>query len=58
MDLSHNRLLRMPVELGQLEALRQVDLSDNPGLQSPPPAVVAQGTQAILAYLCSLQEQE
>jgi hypothetical protein len=27
-------------------------------LQSPPHAVVAEGAQAILAYLCALQEQE
>jgi hypothetical protein len=48
----------VPTELGRLGRLRELDLSHNPEVQCPPPAVVAQGTQAILAYLRSLQEQE
>lgn len=44
------------MELGQLSQLRWLDLSGNPDLQSPPPAVVAQGAKAILAYLRDLQD--
>jgi Leucine-rich repeat (LRR) protein len=58
LDLSHNPLTRLTAALGQLPRLEQLDLSGNPELQIPPPAVVAQGTQATLAYLRSLQEQE
>ena len=56
--LARNSLTQLPAELGQLSQLTYLDLSNNPKLQSPPPAVVAEGTQAILAYLRALQEQE
>ncbi|MEO0456661.1 MAG: COR domain-containing protein [Cyanobacteria bacterium P01_A01_bin.114] len=51
--LSANQLSSVPKELGQLANLKVLDLSANFGLKSPPPEVLAQGTQAILSYLRS-----
>jgi len=34
-----------------LTKLEELDLDDNPHLESPPPEVVKQGTKAVLAYL-------
>ena len=48
--LEHNQVTALPASLGQLTRLRTLKLDGNP-LVDPPPAVVAQGIQAILAYL-------
>jgi len=37
--------------LGQLTETLRLDLSNVPRLVSPPPEVVEQGTEAVLAYL-------
>ncbi|MGJ3244491.1 MAG: COR domain-containing protein [Elainellaceae cyanobacterium] len=55
LDLHHNQLTSVPKELGNLANLFLLDLSQNPDLVSPPPEVIAQGLEAILAYL---QEQQ
>jgi Leucine-rich repeat (LRR) protein len=49
MDVSSNRLRRLPADLGWL-SLRQLDLSGNVGLQSPGKAVLAKGLRAVLSY--------
>src|SRR5258707_1355769 len=54
LDLYQNQLSSLPAELGQLANLRGLMLTDNPGLQMPPPEVVRQGTRAIQAYLRAL----
>ena len=54
LNLSNNRLSRLPEALGQFEDLTTLNLNNNPPLTSPPPEVVAQGTQAVLAYLRDL----
>jgi internalin A len=43
-------LISLPPEIGQLQYLQRLWLDDNP-LESPPPEVVEQGTEAVLAYL-------
>jgi internalin A len=48
--LSKNQLTALPVPLGSLTSLTTLYLSGNK-LSSPPPEVVASGTQAVLAYL-------
>jgi len=40
----------LPPEIGQLTQLTELDIDNNP-LKSPPPEIVDQGTEAILAYL-------
>ncbi len=55
LNLSDNQLAALPLELGRLTMLEFLDLDGNP-LTSPPPEVVQQGTQAILAYLRSMLE--
>lgn len=50
LDLSHNRLRRLPPELGWL-TIRQLDVSGNGGLVTPPKAVLAKGLKAVLSYL-------
>jgi Leucine-rich repeat (LRR) protein len=51
LDLSHNRLTRVPAELGKLPRLQEVYLYSNPDLRDPPPEIVAAWSDAILAYL-------
>ncbi|NET38765.1 MAG: GTPase [Cyanothece sp. SIO1E1] len=55
--LYHNQLTSVPAELGQLANLTELSLSHNPELASPPSEIVAQGTQAILAYLQEQHDQ-
>ncbi|MBC8468948.1 MAG: leucine-rich repeat domain-containing protein [Planctomycetes bacterium] len=53
--LRNNGLTSVPMALGQLKNLNVLDLKRNP-MRSPPPEVVEQGTQAILAYLRELEK--
>ena len=48
--MSHNRLRRLPPELGWLP-LRSLDVSGNAALASPSKAVLAKGLKAVLFYL-------
>ena len=57
MYLFNNQLSELPAEIGQLTNLQTLTLDNNP-LKSPPPEVVNQGTQAILAYLRDLPTAE
>jgi len=54
--LHDNKLSQIPVELGQLTNLKRLDLDDNT-LLTPPPEIVLQGTEAVLAFLRELQQQ-
>ncbi len=55
LDLGDNQLTILPAELGNLSKLSHISLSRNRSpLQTPPPEIVAQGTDAILAYLRTL----
>lgn len=50
LDLSENQFAEIPRWLGRLD-LESIQLGDPAGLIHPPTEVVAQGTQAVLAYL-------
>jgi internalin A len=53
-----NEIKVLPPELGQLTKLRTLEVYNNP-LESPPPEIVKQGTEAILAYLqAQLKERQ
>ncbi|MEH1972681.1 MAG: COR domain-containing protein [Nostoc sp.] len=49
--LNNNQLSSLPPEFSQLSNLTELYLDNNPQLTSPPPEIVEQGRQAILAYL-------
>jgi internalin A len=55
--LDGNQLTVLPAELGQLTNLLTLDLAGNQ-LVEPLPGLVAQGPQAVLAYLRSLDDAE
>ncbi len=58
LDLRWNKFTELPPELGLLTQLTELNLDGNP-LTSPPPELVAQSTQAIIAYWkASLQESQ
>jgi internalin A len=48
--LGDNRLAQLPPEIGQLTNLQLLDLEENPALLSPPPEIVARGTQNVLEF--------
>lgn len=50
LDLTSNSLSQLPETLASLTQLVSLSLNDNP-LVSPPPEVVAGGTEAVLSYL-------
>ena len=50
LDVSNNRLRRLPSALGWL-ALRQLNVTGNPGLVTPPKPVLAKGLKAVLSFL-------
>jgi internalin A len=52
--LNKNQLRELPPELGQLISLQMLRLENNPGLLTPPPEIVEQGTQATLTFLREL----
>ena len=52
-----NPLATLPPELGQLKSLKTLKL-ENLNLTDPPPEIVEQGTEAILAYLRGKLEDE
>ncbi|XP_019626356.1 PREDICTED: leucine-rich repeat-containing protein 27-like [Branchiostoma belcheri] len=53
--LEGNELTSLPLELGQVMTLKGLNLRDNP-LHVPPPAVMEQGTLAILQHLRDAME--
>jgi internalin A len=57
MNLSSNQLTTLPAWIGQLTNLQQLNLQGN-RLAEPLPDLVAQGSQAVLAYLRSLRDAE
>jgi internalin A len=57
LDLAANQLTVLPAELGQLTNLLTLDLAGNQ-LVEPLPGLVAQGPQAVLADLRSLDDAE
>lgn len=54
LDLAHNMITQLPVEMGQLTNLKLLDLEYN-SLIFPPRKKVAEGTEAILAFLRAMQ---
>ena len=52
LNLSNNQLSSLPPEIARLTNLTTLSLHNN-RLSSLPPDVVAQGTRALLAYLCA-----
>src|SRR5947207_136104 len=57
LHLHKNQLTQIPPELGQLTNLQYMSLSKNPNLLTPPPEIVAQGTQAVLTFLQELARE-
>lgn len=51
LDLYQNKLTKVPEELSRLSNLKTLRLHQNFRLVSPPPEILNQGTQAILAYM-------
>ena len=58
LDLRNNQLTQLPKEIAQLEKLEYLGSSGNENFISPPPAVVEQGTKAVLEYLKALEEEK
>lgn len=54
LDLSCNELTALPHTIGHLTKLFDFSFDVNPDLSSPPPEVIFQGTQAVLAFLREL----
>lgn len=50
LDLGQNQITTIPAELGELTNLVSLKLGGNQ-MNSPPPGIIGQGTEAILAYL-------
>ncbi len=57
LHLHKNQLTQIPPELGQLTNLQYMSLSKNPDLLTPPPEIVAQGTEAVLSLLQELSQE-
>ncbi len=56
LSLENNQLTQIPLEIGQLPNLQELSLKNNL-LLTPPPEIVSQGTQSVLAFLRELQQQ-
>lgn len=57
LQLHKNQLTQIPSELGQLSNLQYMSLSKNPNFLTPPPEIVAQGTQVLLSFLQELSRE-
>ncbi len=57
LHLDGNQLREVPGELGKLSRLRELRLGGNPLLLTPPPEIVSQGKQSILAFLRELHRE-
>ena len=55
--LGSNQLTQLPPELGELASLQTLSLDSNPDLLTPPPEIIAQGTQAVLSFLQELHRE-
>ncbi len=51
--VDNHSLTELPATIGPLSNLKKLNLNGNP-LQTPPPEIVQQGTEAVLAYLRGL----
>ncbi len=54
--LNRNQLTQVPLDLGNLHSLQKIDIDFNSDILTPPPEIVARGTQDILAFLRELQK--
>jgi len=57
LNLDNNQLSQLPDEIGQLTNLQKLSLDRNHLLLTPPPEIVAQGTQEVLAFLQAIQRE-
>lgn len=48
--IQQNKIIELPVEMGRLFQLKELQLDGNP-LSAPPSSIIQQGTLAIIAYL-------
>ena len=56
LGLGRNQLTQLLPEVGQLTTLATLDVGNNPRLLTPPPEIIAHGSQAILTFLRALQK--
>ena len=55
--LESNQLTQLPPEISQLTNLQTLSFTDNPNLLTPPPEIVVQGTQEVMAFLQAIQRE-
>src|SRR6266700_1308234 len=55
--LEGNQLRQLPPEISQLTNLQTLSFTDNPNLLTPPPEIVVQGTQEVMAFLQAIQRE-
>lgn len=51
LDVSHNTLLSLPLQMGSMKSLTTIRINGNPNLIDPPPHIVALGAGAIKKHL-------
>src|SRR6266568_3252568 len=52
-----NQLMQLSPEISQLTNLQTLSFTDNPNLLTPPPEIVVQGTQEVMAFLQAIQRE-